>query len=272
MSFIADYHTHSKYSFDGEMGIETLAQKAIENNICEIAITDHYDLALQKEKMAPFDCALRAGDIKNARKKSEGKLNILSGIELGQPAEASEIANSILDSNDFDIVLGSLHWIPNHPDFYLIEYNTFSDEYLIRLWRKYLDELAVHIEWGKGKFNVMTHILYPLRYYFFNGRHNLINVEKYRDDFADIFSMMKKNDIALEINTSKFEIKEIMTPNIYIIKLYIELGGKLITVASDAHRPETVGYMAEHFYNCLKEWGIHEIARVKNRKIYTEKF
>lgn len=42
--YLADYHMHSKYSFDGSEELDTICQTAIRRGLSEIAITDHMDI------------------------------------------------------------------------------------------------------------------------------------------------------------------------------------------------------------------------------------
>ena len=42
--YLADYHMHSKYSFDGSEELDTICQTANRRGLSEIAITDHMDI------------------------------------------------------------------------------------------------------------------------------------------------------------------------------------------------------------------------------------
>ena len=61
----------------------------------------------------------------------------------------------------------------------------------------------------------------------------------------EILSILIKNGKSLEINTGSFR-KGLSEPNpsYDIIKLYYEMGGRQITVGSDAHEPK---YLADGF-------------------------
>ena len=42
--YLADYHMHSKYSFDGSEELEVMCEQAISRGLSEIAVTDHVDI------------------------------------------------------------------------------------------------------------------------------------------------------------------------------------------------------------------------------------
>ncbi|MCG4471116.1 phosphatase, partial [Lawsonibacter sp. DFI.6.74] len=60
----------------------------------------------------------------------------------------------------------------------------------------------------------------------------------------------------IEINTSCFRygLKD-LTPSNYILKIYKELGGEIITTGSDSHIPSQVAYKFDYIYNKLDELG-----------------
>ena len=60
----------------------------------------------------------------------------------------------------------------------------------------------------------------------------------------------------LEINTSshRYGLKD-STPSRDILKLYKELGGKIITIGSDSHKPEHLGAYIDEAKELLKETG-----------------
>ncbi|MFR3493271.1 MAG: hypothetical protein ACLTTJ_05255 [Blautia sp.] len=57
----------------------------------------------------------------------------------------------------------------------------------------------------------------------------------------------------IEINTACMGgILEDTMPGLPILKLYKELGGSIITVGSDSHRPERVGYGFDEVYQKIE--------------------
>ena len=71
----------------------------------------------------------------------------------------------------------------------------------------------------------------------------------------------------IEINTACMgSILEDTMPGMEILRMYKELGGRIITAGSDSHRPERIGYGFDRVYQMLKEAGFDSISIYKNRK------
>ena len=94
--YLADYHMHSKYSFDGSEELDTICQTAIRRGLSEIAITDHMDIytGLPYDEQMNFDVS--GGEqhhmdavglykeLCNMKEKYAGQLKVRIGAELGQ--------------------------------------------------------------------------------------------------------------------------------------------------------------------------------------------
>jgi histidinol-phosphatase (PHP family) len=78
------------------------------------------------------------------------------------------------------------------------------------------------------------------------------------------------NDTSIELNTRRFDSKEVIENLLTIYKRYAELGGKHITVGSDAHTPEAIG-MGEKTAKEIAEASNLKIVYYKERKIEYEK-
>ena len=74
------------------------------------------------------------------------------------------------------------------------------------------------------------------------------------------------NDKGIEINTSGLRYGlPYPHPNIEIIKRYKELGGKIITIGSDAHNSDDLAKDFDLVYDILRSLNIKEIAVFHNR-------
>jgi histidinol-phosphatase (PHP family) len=107
----------------------------------------------------------------------------------------------------------------------------------------------------KTDFDVLTHLTCPLRY--INGKYNRnADIMRHRDEIFTIFEKIIQKDIALEINTSGLDSNfgEYMPP-LPLIKAYQNMGGKRITLASDAHVPQNIGKGFEKTAALLQDIG-----------------
>ncbi|HBL84255.1 MAG: hypothetical protein A2Y17_07630 [Clostridiales bacterium GWF2_38_85] len=266
--FLADYHTHSKFSFDAERPatIEAMCEAAITMGLNEIAITDHYECDAMPDGFYEMpDLDGRQTAIAAAKKKYEGKLALCYGIELGQPTSEAVETERILSKYSFDFVIGSLHTVKGIRDICYINYEYYSDKQIVMLWEQYLAELLKHIK--DGKFDTLAHITYPYRYIVKNGRGNVVNLDDYKDEFAAIIRAAIERGIALECNTSGLRqtLAEPM-PNFKLMQLYKSLGGQLITVGSDAHYLEHIGSHIKETVSTLADIGFKYLTVFRNRR------
>ena len=268
--FVADYHVHTTDSPDAYNTVGDIAAAALKAGLGEIAITDHCEY---KEYYNGGDfirvsnsIPLRGADGGVVFPPAGDKVAVLRGIELGQPHNNTEKAEKIINSADFDVVLASIHVIRGMPDFASIDYRSNDPEKLLKQYRQELLEL---IKWGQ--FDVLAHLTYPLRYirgvWGYDAGFNNIQ------GFRQIFREMIKRGIALEINTSgmRNDLKDYM-PGMEFTELYLDCGGKLITVGSDAHFPEHAGYYIKEAYDALRSIGVEHIAAYRGRDIILKRF
>ncbi|MBR1832147.1 MAG: histidinol-phosphatase HisJ family protein [Ruminiclostridium sp.] len=252
-----DLHTHCTLSFDGKSSAEDMVKRAVELGIEYYALTDHVDLGDFADPDFDLEKTVTGAreQIPALRRKYADRINILYGVELGQATQDIDTAERLLAENKYDFVIGSLHNIRRYEDFYFIDFDRIDLQPI--LW-KYFAELAELAEWGK--FDSLAHLTYPLRYII--GEHGVnINMNDYELAINKVLKTLVDKDIALEINTSGLRQKIGVTmPDIEIVKKYRRLGGKLITIGSDAHSVKELGMGIDTGIRIAKEAGFNEIA------------
>lgn len=270
---LCDYHFHTYLSPDASDSLEDMATAAYNIGLSEICVTDHcdegncaqitrqgvdYDFSYHEEKSYK--------QFSSISREIQEKITVLYGIELGEPCQNLNRANELLENNDFDFVIGSLHNLNNMPDFWSIDYKDYDVD---ELFKRYLYELEDHIKWNG--FDVLGHITYPLRYII--GEHKIdFNIDKYTDDIYDLFKIIVDNGKGIEINTSGLrQPLNALLPDEKIISLYKKAGGKIITVGSDAHNTKDIGKNIIDGVLAAKKCGFEYITRFKNRNPIFEK-
>lgn len=244
-----DCHTHTSVSPDSEAPIEAMLSAARAKGITHYAVTDHIELcrwypretygAAAKDDIKAYDfkTSFEKSLAQNeaAREKAEGII-IASGIELGEPETDFALSEALYRDPRLDLVLASVHELPEEGDFYFMDYTrvdarVLMEKYFSRLW-----EIARH-----DCFDVMAHLTYPLRYII--GREHLaVKPEDYLEMAAEIYRELIRNKKGLELNTAYYlRPYGQPSPEEPLLRLYRELGGELLTIGSDAHRPEDVG-------------------------------
>lgn len=248
--YISDCHVHTRYSPDGSDPTMMMCDRAAGLGLHAVTITDHCEC--NEYLTGGYRDAIRKSylESKRARAVYQDRVQVYSGVELGQPTQDLKAAEDILDDCEFDFVLASLHNIEGAPDFYYLNYRELD---IYDLLQRYYDQLLKIVEWGN--FDSLAHLTYPLRY--IAGEHGIeIDHKPYTERVDTILRTLVLQDKALEVNTSGLRQKYGKTlPGLAVLKRFRELGGRFVTLGSDAHRWADVGGGVEDGLDLLKEAG-----------------
>ena len=236
--YLADYHTHSTCSDDGNNTMTEMARAGAEAGLDEICLTDHVDIVnWLGEQVYDHAWEAAAAQYAAAREALGGRIKIQLGVELGQAAEDFGRAEVFLKkAPPLDFIIGSAHNLTQEHgrrDFCTLEHLTEEEGrgYIA----DYIEELMDLARWGK--FSVIGHLTLPLRYFNENlGMH--MTFAGFEDQLAALFECIIPKGVGIELNTNRGHTP---LPDREILKLYRDLGGELITLGSDAHTPEYVG-------------------------------
>ena len=248
---IADFHIHTRFSGDSEANVDNVIQSAINKGMKYMAITDHNDFEFEN---GTFELETDKYFEYISKKKIEYKadINISVGIECGLEPKFANRINTLLNSYDFDFVIGSSHVI-NGRDPYYKEY--FENRSVHDAMVEYLMSISENIDIFDN-FDVYGHLDYMMRYAPVPIEEKRYEYEEYGQLFDEILVKLIKKNKGIEINTSPLKSGLLDTnPNIQVLKRYKELGGKIITVGSDAHLPEHVGSDFDTAKSILSESG-----------------
>jgi histidinol-phosphatase (PHP family) len=239
-----------------------MAQAALEAGMDELCLTDHCDLLSESGKL---DLSFRWEPIEEqlalARPKFQGKLPIRMGLELGEPWEAPEFSQKLYAHPGLDLVLGSVHNLSSADggqDFYFVDYKTEDDcYYVLDRYFACMEALA-----AMDCYDVLSHIIYPLRY--MNGRDgNHATLDRYEGQLRRILTTVVDKGKAIECNTCRGRT---VADWRWVLELYKDCGGTLITLGSDAHEPAHVGKGIPEAARLLKEIGFPAIAVYENHR------
>jgi len=261
---IIDLHTHTDSSQDGNHPVEYMAEVAAQNGIKIVAFTDHCEVDVFYKDGFDKRAERSFSEVSKAQKAFEGKIEILRGIELAQPHYLPDLAEEIVNKNDYDVIIGSIHNLRGKPDFY--DFTTFDGYDVQALMNEYFDELLQMLQWGN--FEILAHITYPFRY-IYNLCGYVEDINKYSKKVDEILKLCAEKDKALEINMGglKYPINK-PAPDIDTIKRYKELGGRLVSVGSDSHYAERIGFGIPRAYEMAREAGFDFVARFKDGKAF----
>lgn len=256
-----DNHVHSDNSPDAQHSATYLCVGACEIGLDGIAITDHYECDLPENDR--WNQSVRDAYIDCLKEKNVffGRLDVLSGMEIGQPMQNPERANRIAALYERDFHLASVHQVRGILPFHLIDYKQ-EDAYPV--FEAYFNELVETSKWEY--FDSLAHLTYPLRYYTRStGRQ--FDLTPFEGQIEQILKNLAENGKALEINTSglRQELGDTM-PGERIVKRFYELGGQYVTIGSDAHRREDLAKDFQQAYEILWRAGFRYTVYYKRHK------
>ncbi|QEK11434.1 histidinol-phosphatase HisJ family protein [Crassaminicella thermophila] len=254
-----DYHVHTTFSDDASLEMEVAIKRAIQMGIKEIVFTDHAELSVWRPNGLIvddlFDIPSYIEILYKYKEKYKDKISIKLGIEIGLQIEEKERINQLVNEYSFDFVIGSSHTIDKY-DLYFR--NLFENKTKEEAYERYFKEVRKIVE-KIDSYNVYGHLDVVRRYAYTEYEDiNINNIE--REMIEEILKIIIQKGKGIEVNTSGFRygIKS-TNPDIDILSLYKSLGGEIITVGSDAHKEEDIGYKILETYDLLRDIGYRYI-------------
>lgn len=261
-----DYHMHTGFSTDSEASVKSMLDASVERGLQSVCITDHLDLDYPEDEELgpdPFQLDLRKyfEMLTQIREEYRGKLDVRIGVELGLQPHLGKTYGKIVQEYPFDFVIGSLHLVHGMDPYYgkIFEGKTDGEVY-----REAFCEMLACLD-SVSSFDVLGHLDYVVRY----GK-NKAQEYSYREFSDEIDEILKKvistgKGIEMNMGGVKYGLG-FANPHPDVLKRYRELGGEIVTVGADAHRPEHVAYDFEKTGDILKSCGFHYYTEYKQRK------
>lgn len=241
-----DFHLHSRLSFDSEAAPEDMAAAAVQRGLREICFTDHYDhnsdpclpanLFTMEEYRQAYDGLCVPGII------------LRRGVEFGLTRWNSPHLKELTARYPFDFVLGSVHFVDGIDPY---EPHYWQGRTVREAFRAYLEEiyqcLLVHDD-----FDVLGHLTYVCKSVH-NPTHGPVPMADHRELVDEILKLLVAKGKGMEVNTSGVDRAGVFLPSAEFLRRFRELGGRIVTVGSDAHDPSRVGQYAPQALTMLKE-------------------
>lgn len=259
---LVDLHTHTDNSFDGNHSTMFLCETAYMKGLRAVAFTDHLEIdAFYRDR---FDrTAIQSFfEVAKARSAFNGKLIVCVGAELGQAIYDKSIADRLVQTMKYDFVIGAIHNLPEMQDFYYMDFNDESIDYM-SLLRQYFEQELLLAQWNG--FDTLAHLTYPLRYIVGNYGKT-VDMTEFKEIIDEILLTLIRNKKSLELNTAGLRQPiGITSPDESILRRYKQLGGELLTIGSDAHFAEHLGAGIEQGYDLALCCGFDKIAVYQDR-------
>lgn len=265
----ADMHMHTWFSTDSEACPRDMADEAVRKGLKTICFTDHFDKDdLEWGEEGIFDVDAYFVEMQKLQEEYAGKLNIRIGIELGLRTYLKDYYEELTKKYPFDFVIGSVHNVPYKKD---AEGNIlYTDPAAGKLFTDRTDKEAYRLMMETTLENVRTsdcfqtlgHLDYVVRYG--KSREKEYSYTDYADIIDEILKLLIEKEKGLEVNSAGLKYGlPFAHPHPDVLKRYRELGGEIITIGADAHKPEHIAYDFAKAEEILKSCGF---------KYYTEFF
>lgn len=258
-----DFHMHSEHSIDSKQPLEGIVERCLELGLEGFAVTDHANMRSQFKYSMTDMIADSIRDLAGIREKYKGQLRVFTGVECADHPDYPEIYHQVMALGEYDVVLGSVHTVPfenwckdqvfakedlRAPDVTVDKLQRYSREYYRQVQR-----VA-----DFGGVNVLCHLNLPYRY--INGKFGWgLDVNSHKDAVCGILETIISKGISLEINTDGVgKAYDDTLPSREIISWYRDMGGKMVTIGSDAHKAENIANGFNRTIQMLKEVGYKE--------------
>lgn len=231
----ADLHMHSTYSLDGNHTIAELCEQAIALGLTHIAVTDHVEWPPHGQHQRPdFDRYFAELEASRARVAPRG-LTLLSGLELGNPHEHIGEVDALLARYDFDIAIGSMHWLAGENIHYT---RCFDGRDPYDVYSRYFDAIAQIA--ATGRCQIIAHfdrIFWPG-----TTRFGPPQVARIEAPIRRAVRALAEHGCILELNTRFLTHTPSWNDSLLaVLRWYQEEGGRSVAANSDAHRATEIG-------------------------------
>jgi histidinol-phosphatase (PHP family) len=278
-TWLQDYHLHTAVTIDGRMNEAEACERALMLGINEIAFTNHVMLNQPDYKMSAESFSRHWAKIQECQIKYPN-LQIRLGLEMDYYPDRQEEIRATMKSYEYlighhvDIVLGSIHEIRG--GFFSSKAEAvsfFKDRDLLSLYNEYF-ELATQAA-ESHLFDVMAHPDLIKKY---TGQLTPpVPFDCYRHSVEPFITALINHRIGIEVNTKglKLAVNEAY-PSMQFLELYLAMTKScgldpIITLGSDAHKVDDLGYGVRDMVGILSRLGVGEVMSFEVRKMMPKK-
>lgn len=268
----ADYHVHTEFSDDSVYPMKTVIQDAIAMGMNEICLTDHVDYGVKidwdcgkqiqyrnGEPLANVDYPRYMSEIDRMKRLYGNKICIKTGLEFGIQKHTIPDFQRLFERYAFDFIILSIHQVENQ-GFWTQDFQRGRSQKEYQ--QRYYEEMLAVVRDYKD-YSVLGHMDLIARY----DLAGVYPFEKVRPVIEDILHIVIADGKGIEVNTSshRYGLTDTM-PSANILKLYRDMGGRIITIGSDSHKPEHLGAYIRETQALLKSLGYKQFCTFEHMR------
>lgn len=254
---------HTDLSPDSDVPIDTYAAIALEHGIAEIAITDHVDFEPGAPAFGYTTFADRERIVRDAAERwGPQGVAIRFGVELTYDRSWEADIRAHLADHAYDFTIGSVHDRVDSPYSPGRVATWIAGKSLAEVVAPSFDEVTAAAR--SGLFDAIGHIDNVKRYLYPHIRPSAL--EDAPELYEPILRALVDSGTALEVNTSGLRYPIAVTfPHPAIVVRFHELGGRALTVGSDAHRAEHANWGLDDGYTIATDAGFADLVIRRGR-------
>ena len=262
---MVDLHIHTSFSPDSFEEPETYINEAIKKNVSILGFSEHIDFDYV---FLNFDNVLTniEGYCKNTNRLKNlntDKIKLLCGGEFGycNLKKAHNKYKEINNKYPLDYVINSVHIVDKQESYFAPYFKDKTKQFAYdRYFETVLESLDVPYD-----FQIIGHLGYVSRNAPYKDAKILLS--EHQNLIDEILKKIISLEKTIEINTNVRTAGSYTLPSMEILNRYFTLGGRLITLSSDAHRIEQLFYRFDDALKDIKKIGFKSLAYYENKKL-----
>ena len=212
-----------------------------------------------REPLANVDYPAYFARIDEMREKYSDRIAIHAGLEFGVQTHTIGKYEDLLKrwKDSMDGALLSIHEIDDQ-EFWTQDFQSGKSQ--LEYNRAYYEAMKKVME-GFDGYSVLAHLDLIVRY----DLAGVLPFEQVEDLVAEILKLAIRNGKGIELNTSSWRYGLSDTqPSRAILKLYHDLGGRILTIGSDAHSTVQLASHLDDAHEILKSFGYSEFCTIEH--------
>ncbi|TYT74734.1 histidinol-phosphatase [Desulfobotulus mexicanus] len=258
-----DYHVHTPLCKHATGRPAAMVQAAFDAGLKEIAFLDHLTLPPlpTNHSMAAKDIPFYLNCIRELAVAWEGKIRVLAGLEIDYHLESLEEILRITQSYDLDMVAGSVHFVQGYNIASRSRRNSWSHLPPLPLFHTYIDAMEAMVE--ADFCDIICHLDLMDKFAPSLSPEERKETDNRMEKLLDAVSQKK---LVVEINGSGLDQPMGRPyPSDFLLSA-CKARNIPVTLASDAHSPDSVGKHAETLLGHIRAAGYNSVTGFYRRE------
>jgi histidinol-phosphatase (PHP family) len=238
--------------------MEDYVEHAIDIGLEEIGFAEHMPVMPESHLCMSYDdLPFYIERVRTLHDRYSDSISIKLGAEIDMNFERIDEIERIIETYEFDYVIGSVHYLDDWP----FDQKQYKDKFekgdVNEIYKRFFDAIIQAVQ--SGLYDIAGHIDNLKRMGYRPTRD-------ITDCYERVAAVLQKMDVAIEINTSGYDYPAGESyPSISFLQV-LNRYGVPVTFGSDSHKPEHVGRHFEKAYGILEKAGYDGVAYFEKRK------